>query len=163
MVDKQEERPEKALRGVAGNTAEAVARVAAAFAARETSTIDQIVNLTERLIEVFTGHGSLDGTAREAIGTVSPLPEAAISRPAIPIDRAVSDEKVYCLCCGRGFTMLKRHLKAEHHLTEEEYRSLYALPDDVPLVAPNYSARKAAYAKRIGLGKYDREQGIAAG
>lgn len=80
-------------------------------------------------------------------------------RPAIPIEQAVTEDKVYCLCCGRGFTMLKRHLKAEHGLTEDEYRALYGLPEDMPLVAPAYSERKAAYAKRVGLGKYQRDAG----
>ena len=55
--------------------------------------------------------------------------------------------------------MLKRHLKAEHGLTEDEYRARFDLPADMPLVAPNYSERKAAYAKRVGLGRYQRDTG----
>ena len=57
--------------------------------------------------------------------------------------------------------MLKRHLKAEHGLTEDQYRAMFDLLEDFPLVAPNYSARKAKYAKKIGLGKYSRD-GMAA-
>ena len=55
--------------------------------------------------------------------------------------------------------MLTRHLKAEHGLSEDEYRQIFALPEEFPLVAPKYSERKAAYAKQTGLGKYRRETG----
>jgi predicted transcriptional regulator len=59
--------------------------------------------------------------------------------------------------------MLKRHLKAEHGLTEENYRSMFSLPNDMPLVAPSYSARKAEYARSAGLGKHSREPEAAVG
>ena len=48
-------------------------------------------------------------------------------------------------------------------MTEDEYRAAFNLDADFPLVAPNYSERKAAYAKEVGLGKYNREAEIAAG
>jgi predicted transcriptional regulator len=80
-----------------------------------------------------------------------------VAVPAVPIDQSVTDEAVTCLCCGKSFTMLKRHLKAEHGLTEQQYRLRFALSEKHPLVAPNYSIRKAEYAKRIGLGKYTRD------
>jgi predicted transcriptional regulator len=52
--------------------------------------------------------------------------------------------------------MLKRHLGAEHNLTEAEYRAMFNLPADFPLVAPAYSRKKASHAKQAGFGKYDR-------
>lgn len=139
---------------------DAVATVVAAFAQRKDVSMDQIVDLTTRLMPIFVG------TAPQATpATVSepaPAPEATTKTamvPAVPLDQAVTDDKVICLCCGKGFTMLKRHLKAEHGLTEEEYRQTFGLPEDFPLVAPKYSERKAAYAKQAGLGKYRRETG----
>lgn len=139
---------------------EAVSRVVAAFATRADTTQDEIVSLAQRLSDVF-GSLSTAPVARPA-GVAAQdrttLPTADSPAPAVPLDQAVTGDKVYCLCCGRGFTMLKRHLKAEHGLTEEEYRTLFGLPEDMPLVAPNYSERKAAYAKRVGLGKYQRDQ-----
>jgi predicted transcriptional regulator len=149
--------------GLTGSAAQAVATVAAAFAARNTSTVDEIVTLTTRLTSVFADINLLPATASSDVTAgSSSAPTAGIAGPAVPIENAVSEDKVFCLCCGRGFTMLKRHLKAEHGLSEEEYRSLFELPEAMPLVAPNYSARKAAYAKRVGLGKYNRDQEHAA-
>ena len=142
-----------------------VARVVAAYAARADTSQDDIVALARRLSEVFSSLG--DSPAASPAAAPEPRKSTRVSvdapTPAVPIEKAVTDDKVYCLCCGRGFTMLKRHLKAEHGLTEEEYRTLFNLPEDMPLVAPNYSERKAAYAKRVGLGTYRRDQADPSG
>jgi len=141
---------------------EAVGRIVAAYAGRADASPDQIVSLALRLTEAFGASAAPRPDAPVAAPSVAAQPPHAASmtpRPAIPIEQAVTEDKVYCLCCGRGFTMLKRHLKAEHGLTEDEYRALYGLPEDMPLVAPAYSERKAAYAKRVGLGKYQRDAG----
>jgi predicted transcriptional regulator len=144
---------------------DAVAQVVASYAGRTDVTQDDILALAQRLIPVFT---SIPATsAPQFSNAVAPASvEKPIVKPAIAIEDAVTDDKVYCLCCGKGFTMLKRHLKAEHGLTEDEYRKMYGLAEDFPLVAPKYSERKAAYAKKVGLGKYSRdaetEQGAAA-
>lgn len=148
------------------STEAAVARVVAAFAQRPDTTTDEIVALTARLLQVFKAiPGRPQPAAPQRAAATQPMAETTVPTttikavPALPVDQAVTDDKVYCLCCGRGFTMLKRHLKAEHGLTEEEYRLRFGLPEDMPLVAPNYSERKAAYAKRVGLGKYQRDLG----
>lgn len=138
---------------------QAVAQVAAAFATRSTATVDDIVALTGRLASVFAGANAASvPVVRGSVALSSSAAKVDFDGPAIPVENAVSEDKVFCLCCGRGFTMLKRHLKAEHGLSEEEYRNVFDLHEDMPLVAPNYSARKAAYAKRVGLGKYNRDQ-----
>ena len=31
------------------------------------------------------------------------------------------------------------------------------LPEEMPLVAPSYSRRKASYARKVGFGRYNRE------
>lgn len=144
---------------------DAVARIVAAFATRTDTSQDDIVSLARRLCDVFSSV-DVESAVRPAAAPEPRKPTRAAAdapTPAIPIDKAVTDDKVYCLCCGRGFTMLKRHLKAEHGLTEEEYRTLFGLPEDMPLVAPNYSERKAAYAKRVGLGTYRRDQANPSG
>lgn len=119
-----------------------IATIVASFAARPDATPDAIVELYNRL----------NGEATAGGGTPS---ESQVA-PALPLDRAVTEDKVYCLCCGRGFKMLKRHLKAEHGLTEAEYRTMFNLPADMALVAPSYSRKKASHAKQAGFGKYDR-------
>lgn len=145
---------------------DAVATIVASYAQRSDVSSDQIVTLAAKLLPVFTGLAPTTAAASNVAPATphAPAVDTAPSRPktmtpAIPIEQAVTDEKVYCLICGKGFTMLKRHLKAEHGLSEDEYRQMFGLPDDFPLVAPNYSKRKAAYAKKAGLGKYRRDSG----
>lgn len=142
----------------------AIAQVAAAFAAR--SDVDQkdIVALVHALGEVFAGLDASETARGEAAhrSDAAKLEQRESLRPipVIPLEKCVTEDRVYCLCCGQGFSMLKRHLKSQHGLSEEQYRELYSLPRDMPLVAPSYSRRKAAYAKSIGLGGYRRESSV---
>ena len=124
------------------NRKDMIATIVASFAARPDATPDAIVELYNKLME-------------EA-GEAPPAAPQGKVVPALPLDRAVTEDKVYCLCCGRGFKMLKRHLGAEHNLTEAEYRAMFNLPADMALVAPSYSRKKASHAKQAGFGKYDR-------
>ena len=129
-----------------------LAAVAAAYAARTDVSADDIVALVGKLRREF-------GSADMLVPEDKPKPrESTRIAPAIPIEKAVTHDKVYCLCCGKGFKMLKRHLGAEHGLTEAAYRAMFDLPEDMPLVAPSYSDRKANYARRVGFGKYDRRE-----
>lgn len=159
LMDPTENGPPPSQTASADVVADAVARIVAAYASRPDATPDEIVSLTLRLQGVFGARAAAATPRAAALPPPAPRHGSATPVPALPIDQAVTEDKVFCLCCGRGFTMLKRHLKAEHNLTEEEYRALFALPDDMPLVAPAYSERKAAYAKRVGLGKYQRDAG----
>ncbi|SFT09136.1 transcriptional regulator, MucR family [Sulfitobacter marinus] len=122
-----------------------VASIAAGFASRSDVSIDDIVTLVERLMAITPG------SSAQAL----PKPKAI---PAVPAEQKMTDDTIFCLCCGKGFKMLKRHLGAEHGLTEAEYRVMFDLPPDTPLVAPSYSRRKAEYAKNSGLGKYNRDK-----
>lgn len=124
---------------------EMIGRIIAAYAGREDVTADDIAALLTRL----TGMVEAEGAARDTQASTSAM-------PALPVDKAITQDKVFCLCCGKGFKMLKRHLGAEHGLSEAEYRTMFNLPEDLPLVAPSYSKKKANYAKKAGFGKYDR-------
>ncbi len=130
-----------------------VAAVLASFASREAATVEEVVALATQLSAV------LDTKFEQAqIAAAMPDSKAEVfHKPAIDPAKSVHPDYVTCLCCGKEFTMLKRHLKAEHGLTEAEYRARFGLDPEHPLVAPNYSNRKAEYAKRIGLGKHSRE------
>ena len=129
---------------------ELLSTIVASFAARADVTTDDIVALVAKLSREL----GIDETGPEA----PPAPsEAGHLTPALPIARAVTPDKVFCLCCGKGFKMLKRHLGAEHGMTEAEYRGAFGLPEEMPLVAPNYSQRKANYARKVGFGRYSRE------
>lgn len=153
--------------------------VVSAFAAREGVTIDQIEELTRRLYGVVRSEG-LAPEGGNAGRVAKPQPQSLAAgivatsvvderralrevAPAIPLERAVTEDQVFCLCCGKGFTMLKRHLRSVHGLTEVEYRQMFDLPSDFPLVAPKYSKRKAEHARSSGLGKYARNTIESAG
>ena len=76
--------------------------------------------------------------------------------PAVPIEESVTDDLIYCLENGKRYKTLKRHLWSSYGLTPEAYRKKWNLPKDYPLVAPNYSKRRSATAKEIGLGRRPR-------
>ncbi len=76
--------------------------------------------------------------------------------PAVPIESSVTDDVIYCLESGRGFKTLKRHLSSKYGMTPDEYRRKWGLPEDYPMVAPNYSKRRSETAKKIGLGRRPR-------
>lgn len=137
---------------------EAMVRIVSAYASRESATVKDILELI-RSLDGQVGDERSSPLIDIAAGSHSAKPLTIT--PAVPIEDSVTDETVVCLCCGKSFTMLKRHLKAEHGLTEEQYRLKLGLPEDHPLVAPNYSVRKAEYAKRIGLGRYSRAAGVS--
>ena len=135
---------------------DAVANILSSFAARDNATVEDIIALAQQLPSALARSGQTSARTPQILENEHVL----TARPAVAIDQSVFDEAVTCLCCGRSFTMLKRHLKAEHGLTESQYRAQFSLSEDHPLVAPNYSARKAEYARRIGLGKHTRDDSV---
>jgi predicted transcriptional regulator len=77
--------------------------------------------------------------------------------PAVPIRRSVTPDYLICLDDGRRFKSLKRHLR-ELGMTPAQYREKWGLPESYPMTAPNYSAKRSALAKQIGLGNIRRER-----
>jgi len=69
---------------------------------------------------------------------------------------SLTDEAIICLEDGRAFQSLKRHLRVKYNLTPQAYRNKWGLPNDYPMVAPNYAKRRSALAKKTGLGKNKR-------
>jgi predicted transcriptional regulator len=87
------------------------------------------------------------------LGQAPAEPEQEKPTPALSIKRSVQDDKITCLICGKPQKMLKRHLATRHELTPDEYRRMFGLNDDYPMVAPAYAATRSALAKKIGLGR----------
>lgn len=117
--------------------------IVASFAARPDVQTDQIVDLYSKLMAK-----AQNNPASEDSGS-----DERRSAPALSLADAVTSSHVYCLCCGKPFKMLKRHLRAEHELSEPEYRFQFKLSEEFPLVAPDYSEKKATQARASGLGK----------
>ena len=75
------------------------------------------------------------------------------SDPAVPIKSSIKPDYVVCLEDGKKLKMLKRHLMTHYGMTPEDYRAKWGLPNDYPMVAPNYAEKRRQLAKAIGLGK----------
>jgi predicted transcriptional regulator len=54
---------------------------------------------------------------------------------------------------GRADRQFKRHLAATHDLEPADYRDLFDLKRDYPMVASDYAAQHSAMAKKTGLGR----------
>ncbi|MGI9500640.1 MAG: MucR family transcriptional regulator [Geminicoccaceae bacterium] len=93
------------------------------------------------------------GQQLAALGREPAKPEEEKPKPAVPIKRSVRTDDIVCLMCGKPQKMLKRHLSTRHDLSPADYRALFGLSDDYPLVAPAYAATRSALAKKIGLGR----------
>jgi len=138
------------------------------FLENETGSNEDLLILTTEIVAAFTGRNQMAAadlptlirTVHETMvglaGGTQAEPEAEVSTPdtpAVPIDASVGKDAIICLDCGKGFKTLKRHLSTEHGLSPAEYRDRWQLSKDYPLVAPSYSKRRSATAKKIGLGR----------
>ncbi|RYY18057.1 MAG: MucR family transcriptional regulator [Alphaproteobacteria bacterium] len=73
--------------------------------------------------------------------------------PAVPVKKSVFPDFIVCLEDGKKLKMLKRHLQTSYGMTPADYRAKWRLPQDYPMVAPNYASTRSSLAKQIGLGR----------
>ncbi len=85
--------------------------------------------------------------------TAQDVEEPKKMEPAVPVKKSITPDALLCLCCGKPFKSLKRHLQTEHGLSPDEYRAAFGLKADYPTVAPNYSAQRSSLARSSGLGR----------
>lgn len=93
-------------------------------------------------------HGALAG-----LSDVAPKATQTPPVPAVSLKTSIKPDYLVCLEDGKRLKMLKRYLRTNYALTPDEYRRKWNLPVDYPMVAPNYSERRRALAKSIGLGR----------
>ena len=91
---------------------------------------------------------------RKITGTEAPVVASAPAarEPAVPVEMSVTPDYIVCLEDGRRFKMLKGHLRAAYNLSPRQYREKWGLPEDYPMVAPNYRQKRAEMAREMGLG-----------
>ena len=129
-----------------------------------------MLRMTAEVVSAYVGNNTLT-TAKipdvinTVFGTLRTLDgnggvRAERPKPAVPIRKSVTPDFIVCLEDGKKLKMLKRHLRTTYSMTPEEYRAKWGLGSDYPMVAPNYSAQRSNFAKRIGLGR-GRRQGTA--
>lgn len=96
-------------------------------------------------------HASLSSISNVAAPEVAPAQIAAVS-----IRASIKPDYLVCLEDGARLKMLKRYLRVNFGMTPDEYRAKWNLPNDYPMVSPNYAARRRELAMEIGLGKSGR-------
>ncbi len=113
--------------------------IVAAYVARNSLPVGDLPRLIEEV------HKSLTALGGEAEQEERP-------QPAVSIRKSVTPDHIICLEDGKKLKMLKRYLKTTYDMTPAEYRERWGLPQDYPMVAPNYAKRRSELAKQIGLG-----------
>ena len=104
-----------------------------------------ITDLTGVIQQVFQTLHTL--SADTTLGTFGVRP-----KPAVPINKSITDEYIVCLEDGKRLQMLKRHLKTVYNMSVEQYKERWGLPSDYPVVSPSYARRRNEIAKTSGLG-----------
>lgn len=125
---------------------------------------DRLLELTTQIVCAYVSHNPVPATEVSGlIGSVhrsisvqgqSTVPEPQME-PAVPIRKSVTPDYIISLEDGRKFRTLSRHLMARYGLTPEQYRRKWGLPDDYPMVAPNYAVERSKIARSMGLGRPD--------
>lgn len=123
-----------------------------------------MIELAAEIVAAYVAHNNLPAqdlprlidavfTALRGLGTEAPQEAAAgpLLTPA-QIRKSITANAIVSFEDGKPYKMLRRHL-AVLGLTPEAYRAKWGLPVDYPMVAASYSAKRAALAKSIGLGK----------
>jgi predicted transcriptional regulator len=132
------------------NYMEIAAEIVVAYVANNTVAAGDLPALIEDV------HRALHQIAENKI---TPAPKETKFMPAVPIKKSITPDFIISLEDGRKFKSLKRHLAATYNMTPVEYRAKWSLPDDYPMVAPNYAATRSALAKNMGLGQAARKRG----
>jgi len=129
----------------------------------EQANPSELLALTTNIVAAHVSNNSVAVTdlprlIREIHDTLSSVGsgggrEVERPNPAVPIKKSVAPDFIVCLEDGKKLKMLKRHLRTTYSMTPEEYRAKWGLDSNYPMVAPNYSAQRSDFAKRIGLGR----------
>jgi predicted transcriptional regulator len=106
----------------------------------------EVIQMTAEMIQQV--HQALAGTTASG-----PEVKATSVEPAISVKKSITPDYLICLEDGRKFKSLKRHLRTKYDMSPAEYRTKWGLPDDYPMVAPNYALARSALAKQMGLGQ----------
>ena len=120
---------------------ELTAQITAAYVSNNPVAADQLPAL---IASVFQSVSTLSAETKEPAGEQR--------APAVSVRKSQQHEHLVCLEDGLKFKSLKRHLRAHHDLTPDQYRAKWGLKPDYPMVAPAYAARRSEMAKAIGLG-----------
>lgn len=130
---------------------ELTANVVSAYVASNKLAVTELVGLIASVDQAFRSTGNRIAT-----------PAKVELVPAVSIKKSVTPDYIISLEDGRKFKSLKRHLRTNHDLSPDQYRSKWGLPADYPMVAPNYARARSELAKSLGLGQKRSGRGAGA-
>ena len=123
-----------------------VAQILSSYLSNNTVAPADLPSVIESVKRAFSGSSEpvLPTTSHDAVKEW---------QPAVSVKKSVTPDALVCLCCGKTFKSLKRHLQSNHQLSPDAYRAAFGLKNDYPIVAPNYAAQRSDLAKSLGLGR----------
>ena len=136
-------------------------------------TNDPLLPLVTEIVVAYLSHNTvamseiprLIAETRAALannGAVAPGAERGSlltnKEPAVQVKKSVTPDYLICLEDGTKLKMLKRHLRTAYDMTPEQYREKWGLPEDYPMVAPNYAKKRSSLAREFGLGRGGRKR-----
>lgn len=130
---------------IAPDMLELTAKIVSAHVTNNSVSVDMLPNLIQEVYKTLINIGKEQ-------------PEVEKLQPAVPIKKSIAPDYIICLEDGKKLKMLRRHLKTSYGMTPEQYRERWNLPQDYPMVAPNYAQHRSSLAKKIGLGTKARDQ-----
>lgn len=122
----------------------------------------RLLELTTQIVCAYVSHnpvpasevsGLIGSVHRSIAAQGEPRATQPNQEPAVPVRKSVTPDYIISLEDGRKFRTLSRHLMAKYGMTPEQYRRKWGLPDDYPMVAPNYAVERSKIAKSMGLGR----------
>jgi predicted transcriptional regulator len=121
---------------------ELTSEIVANYVANNIVSIDELPSLIRTINQTLSSLG-------QASATQEPAPD----RPTTAqIKKSVRPDGLVSFIDGKPYKTLKRHL-AKHGLTIADYKEKFGLPKDYPSTSPEYSAKRSAMAKTLGLGR----------
>lgn len=118
------------------------ADIAAAYLSNNKANADSVASLI----------GSVHMALAAAVERTPSVTEQQLV-PAVTVRASVKPDGITCLECGFKGKVLKRHIRAEHGMSPQDYKARWTLPKDYPLVAPAYTEMRKELAVKIGLGR----------
>ncbi|MBM3535618.1 MAG: MucR family transcriptional regulator [Alphaproteobacteria bacterium] len=125
---------------------ELTAEIAASYIAGHPQATDDLPRVIQ---SIHASLASLDPYMVAVSGTLA---------PAVPVKRSIGTDHLVCLGCGIVLKTLKRHLRAVHKMTPQQYRDAWSLSPTYPMVAPSYASQRSRHAKAMGLGKRNNKK-----
>jgi predicted transcriptional regulator len=123
---------------------------------------NEILSLTADIVSAHVANNNvaavqLPGLIRDVHQTLSTVGQAPAepikAEPSVSALKSVFADHILCLDCGQSFKTLKRHIRTDHQMTPDEYRTKWDLPPSYPMVTPEYAATRSELAKDNGLGR----------